>query len=70
MNSRPLKVLYLNTAAKASGAEFALLRLLSGIDRAKVQPVVVFGEEGAAAELVRQTPRKRTGMPQAKHAAH
>ncbi len=54
MNARPLKVLYLNTAAKASGAEFALLRLLSGIARTKVQPVVVFGEEGTAAELVRQ----------------
>jgi glycosyltransferase involved in cell wall biosynthesis len=54
MNSKPLRVLYLNTAAKASGAEFALLRLLSGIERANVQPVVVFAEEGPAAELLRK----------------
>ncbi|MBE7158501.1 MAG: glycosyltransferase, partial [Rhodospirillales bacterium] len=54
MNSRPVRVLYLNHAAKPSGGEIALWRMLKAIDRDRVQPTIVFGEEGPAAESMRQ----------------
>ena len=54
MNEQPLRVLYLNHGAKPSGAEFALLRLLGAIDRTKVSPVMVFGEEGPMVQAMRE----------------
>ena len=54
MNSSPYRVLYLNHAAKASGAEFALWRMLGASDRRRVQPLVLFGEEGPAVNFMRE----------------
>ena len=54
MNSLPVRVLYLNHAAKPSGAEIALRRMLNACDRRRVQPIIVFGEEGPAADLMRE----------------
>lgn len=47
------KVLYLDHTSKLGGAEFALLRLFTGIDRNIVDPVVLFADEGAAPDLFR-----------------
>jgi len=49
----PCRVMYLNHGAKPSGAEFALMRLLSAVDRAKVSPVMVFGDDGPAVQAMR-----------------
>jgi len=49
----PYKVLYLSHSAKPGGAEFALLRLLGALDRARVTPIVVFGEDGPAVKMLR-----------------
>ncbi len=54
MSAPPCRVLYLNHGAKPSGAEFALYRMLGAIDRQRVEPVIVFGEEGPAADLMRE----------------
>lgn len=54
MVTSPIRVLYLNHAAKPSGAEIALWRMLGASDRARVQPIVVFGEEGPAVEAMRE----------------
>lgn len=53
MTGAPLRVLYLNHGAKPSGGEFALLRLLSAIDRTKVTPIVAFGEDGPIVQEMR-----------------
>ncbi len=53
MDELPCRVLYLNHSAKPSGAEFALWRMLGATDRRRVNPIVLFGEEGPAAELMR-----------------
>jgi len=53
LKDRPRRVLYLNHGAKPSGAEFALLRLLGAMDRMKVTPVMVFGEEGPMVQAMR-----------------
>ena len=50
----PYRVLYLNHAAQPSGAEFALWRMLGASDRRRVEPVIVFGEEGPAADYMRE----------------
>ena len=50
----PYRVLYLNHAAKPSGAEFALCRMLGASDRRRVQPIVAFGEEGPAVDFMRE----------------
>jgi len=47
-------VLYLNHGAKPSGAEFALLRMLGALDRTQVRPIIIFGEDGPAADLARE----------------
>jgi len=47
------RVLYLDHTSKLGGAEYALLRLLSGIDRTLVEPIVLFADEGAAPALFR-----------------
>ena len=54
MNSSPCRVLYLNHAAKPSGAEFALWRMLGASERQRVVPTIVFGEEGPAADFMRE----------------
>lgn len=54
MNLSQYRVLYLNHAAKASGAEFALWRMLGASDRRRVRPMVLFGEEGPAADFMRE----------------
>jgi len=46
-------VLYLDHTAKAGGAEFCMLRLLGALDPARVRPIVVFADEGAAPEMFR-----------------
>lgn len=47
-------VCFLNHTAETGGAEFALLRLVTCMDRSEWHPVVVFGEDGPAVELFRQ----------------
>jgi glycosyltransferase involved in cell wall biosynthesis len=54
MNDSPRRVLYLNHGARPSGAEFALLRLLGAIDRTKVWPVMLFGEDGPMVQAMRE----------------
>ncbi len=46
-------VCFMNHAAETGGAEFALARLIACMDRTCWHPVVVFGEEGPAVELLR-----------------
>jgi hypothetical protein len=46
-------VCFVNHTAVTGGAEFALNRLVAGVDRSQWHPVVVFGEEGPAVELFR-----------------
>lgn len=53
MTGQPINVLYLDHAARPSGAEFALLRLLEETDRKQVRPFVVFAEEGPMVEKMR-----------------
>ena len=47
-------VCFVNHTAETGGAEFALLRLVGSMDRGEWHPLVVFGEDGPAAELFRQ----------------
>jgi glycosyltransferase involved in cell wall biosynthesis len=47
-------VCFVNHTAVTGGAEFALDRLVAGLDRSRWHPVVVFGEEGPAVELFRK----------------
>jgi len=47
-------VVLVNHTAALGGAEFALKRLLKDLNREEWNPVVVFGEDGPAAELVRK----------------
>jgi glycosyltransferase involved in cell wall biosynthesis len=47
-------VCFVNHTAATGGAEFALSRLVAGMDRTQWHPVVVFGEEGSAVELFRK----------------
>lgn len=47
-------VCFVNHTAVTGGAEFALNRLVAGLDRCRWHPVVVFGEEGPAVELFRK----------------
>ena len=54
MHPPPYRVLYLNHGAKPSGAEFALWRMLGARDRQRIQPVILFGEEGPAADFMRE----------------
>ena len=54
METPPCRVLYLNHAARPSGAEFALWRMLAARDPERVRPLVLFGEEGPAADLMRE----------------
>lgn len=49
----PIVVVYLDHTAKWSGGEIALLRTLEALDRRRVQPIVLLGEEGPFAEKVR-----------------
>ena len=50
----PYRVLYLNHGAKPSGAEFALYRMLGARDPSRIEPIVVFGEDGPAVDLMRE----------------
>lgn len=47
-------VCFFNHAAETGGAEFALARLVAALDREHWHPVVVFGEEGPAVDLLRR----------------
>jgi glycosyltransferase involved in cell wall biosynthesis len=47
-------VCLVNHAAETGGAEFALERLVASLDRREWHPVVVFGEEGPAVDLMRR----------------
>ncbi|MEI6712918.1 MAG: glycosyltransferase family 4 protein [Verrucomicrobiota bacterium] len=44
----------INHSAELGGAEFALKRLVGMLDRREWNPVVIFGEEGAAVECIRK----------------
>jgi len=46
-------VCFVNHTAETGGAEFALARLVHTLDRSEWHPVVVFGEEGPAVDLLR-----------------
>lgn len=50
----PYRVLYLNHTGKPGGAEFALCRMLGAIDRDRVKPIVVFGDDGEAVDLMKE----------------
>jgi glycosyltransferase involved in cell wall biosynthesis len=50
----PIRVLYLDHTAKLSGGELALARLLGALDRGRVEPIVVLGEDGPLRELLAQ----------------
>jgi glycosyltransferase involved in cell wall biosynthesis len=50
----PIRVLYLDHTAKLSGGEIALLRLLQALDRAKVEPIVLLGEDGPLVPKMRE----------------
>lgn len=47
-------VCFVNHTAETGGAEFALNRLVAGVDRMRWHPVVVFGEYGPAVDLFRR----------------
>jgi glycosyltransferase involved in cell wall biosynthesis len=47
-------VCFVNHTAETGGAEFALSRLVAGMDRRLWHPVVVFGEAGPAVDLLRR----------------
>lgn len=47
-------VCFVNHAAEMGGAEFALARLVAAVDRSEWHPVVVFGEDGPAVDLLRE----------------
>ncbi len=49
------KVLYLDHAGKLGGAEYQLGRLARSIDRTRIEPLVVFAEDGPAPQLLHQT---------------
>jgi glycosyltransferase involved in cell wall biosynthesis len=51
--SQPLRVMFLDHTAILSGGEIALLRLVRELDRNKVSPVVVLGEDGPLADALR-----------------
>ena len=50
----PLTVVYLDHTAKWSGGEIALLRTVTALDRARVEPVVVLAAEGPFADRLRE----------------
>ncbi len=52
MNQRRV-VCFINHTAETGGAEFALVRLLETLDRRVWEPVVVFGEDGPAVQILR-----------------
>jgi glycosyltransferase involved in cell wall biosynthesis len=47
-----MRVLYLDHTARLSGGELALARLLGALDRSRVEPIVVLGEEGPLRDLL------------------
>jgi glycosyltransferase involved in cell wall biosynthesis len=47
-------VCFVNHTAATGGAEFALNRLVAGMDRRRWHPAVVFGEDGPAVDLFRK----------------
>ena len=49
-----ISILYINSTAKMSGAEFSLLSLMKGIDRERFRPVLLLPEEGIFADRARQ----------------
>ncbi len=50
-----ISVLYLDHTGKLGGAEVALVRLMSSLDRNRFRPIVVFADEGPAPTLMRTT---------------
>ncbi|MBS0379257.1 MAG: glycosyltransferase family 4 protein [Proteobacteria bacterium] len=52
--ARPMRVLYLDHTAQPGGAELALLRLLTALDRGKVTPLVLLAERGLLEEQLRR----------------
>jgi glycosyltransferase involved in cell wall biosynthesis len=54
VTSGPIRVLYLDHTATLSGGELALARLLSALDRTRVEPLVVLAEEGPLSGLLEQ----------------
>ena len=63
MTGKCCRVLYLNHAAKPSGAEMALWRMLGAIDRERVEPIILFGDDGIAADLMREIGIETHVMP-------
>jgi glycosyltransferase involved in cell wall biosynthesis len=51
--SAPLRVLFFDHTAAQSGAEIAMLNLVSRLDCREVTPIVVFGADGPVAEQMR-----------------
>jgi glycosyltransferase involved in cell wall biosynthesis len=52
-SSPKIRVLFFDHTAVLSGGEIALLRLIGGLDRQKVSPVVVLGADGPLADALR-----------------
>jgi glycosyltransferase involved in cell wall biosynthesis len=49
-NASCISVLFVDHTARLSGGEIALSRLLTGIDRTKIRPIVLLGEDGPLVE--------------------
>lgn len=54
MFTAPYRVLYLNHTGMPGGAEFALSRMLGAFDLNKIKPIVVFGGDGHAVDLMKK----------------
>lgn len=52
--TRPLRVLYFDHVATMSGGEIALLGLIQQLDRSRIEPIVLLGEEGPLADKLRE----------------
>ncbi|MBN2400224.1 MAG: glycosyltransferase [Candidatus Aminicenantes bacterium] len=58
------KVLYINLTAKTSGAEFSLLRLMSGLDVGKFHPILLLSESGPFREKAEMLGIETVILPQ------
>lgn len=65
--TRQKVVCLINHAGETGGAEFALERLVASLDRSLWHPVVVFGEEGPAVELMKRLSVETYVIPLGEH---
>ena len=63
MSEKKINILYINSTAKMSGAEFSLLSLLEGLERSKYQPFLLVPEKGPLSDKVKKLGMKIFIMP-------